>query len=105
MDIGGLVPADREVEGVVEMLPDATQRYDQPLTDERLFACHAALFPTGRSGMTKNTMGDWRPEEQGPMQVDHGQVRAGNVHNQDAETRRGATSNQTSLHEVRGEHG
>src|SRR3546814_7498584 len=54
MDIGGLVPADRDVEGVVEMMLDATQRYDQPLTDERLFAWHAALFPTGRSGMAKD---------------------------------------------------
>ena len=45
MDIGGLKPADRNVEGVVEMMLDATRRYDQPLTDERLFAWHASLFP------------------------------------------------------------
>src|SRR5918995_5137886 len=51
MDIGGLKPADRHVEGVVEMMLDATQRYDQPLTQERLFAWHASLFPSGRSGM------------------------------------------------------
>src|SRR3546814_361396 len=74
MDIGGLVPADRDVEGVVEMMLDATQRYDQPLTDERLFAWHAALFPTGRSGMTKITVGAWRPEEAGPMQVVSGPI-------------------------------
>src|SRR3546814_8074396 len=55
MDIGGLVPADRDVEGVVEMMLDATQRYDQPLTDERLFAWHAALFPTGRSGIDRKS--------------------------------------------------
>src|SRR2546426_2310189 len=51
IDIGALTPADREVEGVVEMMLDATQKYDAPLTAERLFGWHAALFPTGRSGM------------------------------------------------------
>src|SRR6202161_4871276 len=53
VDIGALKPADRNVEGVVEMMLDATGRYDQPLTAERLFSWHASLFPTGRSGMTK----------------------------------------------------
>src|SRR5215813_7678689 len=53
MDIGALKPADRHVEGVVEMMLDATRHYGQPLTVERLFDWHAALFPTGRSGMTK----------------------------------------------------
>src|SRR5436305_1353051 len=53
MDIGALKPADRNVEGVVEMMLDATRQYDQPLTADRLFAWHAALFPTGRSGMRK----------------------------------------------------
>ena len=47
MDIGALKPADRNVEGVVEMMLDATRHYDQPLTDERLFGWHAALFPDG----------------------------------------------------------
>src|SRR5262252_5096476 len=55
MDIGALKPADRHVEGVVEMMLDATRHYDQPLTAERLFAWHASLFPTGRSGMHKIT--------------------------------------------------
>ena len=54
IDIGGLKPADRHVEGVVEMMLDATQRYDQPLTEERLFGWHASLFPTGRSGMHRD---------------------------------------------------
>src|SRR6266545_2373302 len=53
MDIGALKPADRNVEGVVEMMLDATRHADQPLTSERLFAWQASLFPTGRSGMTK----------------------------------------------------
>src|SRR5438045_1894925 len=53
MDVAGLVPADRSVEGVVEMMLDATQKYQEPLTVERLFNWQAALFPTGRSGMQK----------------------------------------------------
>lgn len=69
MDIGGLKPADRHVEGVVEMMLDATQRYDQPLTQERLFDWHAALFPTGRSGMHRITVGAWRDDGAAPMQV------------------------------------
>src|SRR5581483_8285583 len=60
MDIGALKPADRHVEGVVEMMLDATRHYDQPLTEERLFAWHGAMFPTGRSGMTKIRTGAWR---------------------------------------------
>ena len=51
MDVGGLRPPDRDVEGIVEMMLDATSRYEQALTVERLFAWHASLFPTGRSGM------------------------------------------------------
>ena len=58
MDIAGLKPADRHVEGVVEMMLDATQHYLQPLTTERLFGWHAALFPTGRSGMHPDQSGD-----------------------------------------------
>jgi Fic family protein len=69
MDIAGLVPADRNVEGVAEMLLDATQNYKMELTAERLFSWHAALFPTGRSGMHKITIADWRNNDAGPMQV------------------------------------
>lgn len=69
MDIGALVPVDRDVEGVVEMTLDATQNYDKVLTEARLFDWHAALFPTGRSGMTRITVGDWRGKAAGPMQV------------------------------------
>jgi len=74
MDVGGLVPADRDVEGVVEMMLDATANYDQPLTQERLFAWHAALFPTGRSGMRKIIVGSWRDDRGGPMQVVSGPI-------------------------------
>ena len=80
MDIGALTPADRHVEGVVEMMLDATQKFAEPLTDERLFAWHAALFPTGRSGMTKIIVGAWRDESSGPMQVVSGPIGRERVH-------------------------
>ncbi|HEX4770098.1 MAG TPA: Fic family protein [Bryobacteraceae bacterium] len=80
LDIGGLKPADRNVEGVVEMMIDATGRYDRPLTDERLFGWHAALFPTGRSGMTKIKTGAWRDESAAPMQVVSGAAGKAKVH-------------------------
>src|SRR3954453_2556749 len=53
IDVGALPPADRDVDGVVEMMLNATQNFKSELTDERLFGWHAALFPTGRSGMSK----------------------------------------------------
>lgn len=80
MDRRGLVPSDRDVDGVVEMMLDATQSYKAPLTQERLFAWHAALFPTGYSGMTKITVGHWRSEEAGPMQVISGRIGRVKVH-------------------------
>ncbi len=80
MDIGGLVASDRHVEGVVEMMLDATHHYDRPLDEERLFAWHAALFPTGRSGMTKITVGAWRDDSTGPMQVISGPIGQERVH-------------------------
>ncbi len=80
MDVGGLVPADRNVEGVVEMMLDATSNYSRILTEERLFAWHAALFPTGRSGMSKIRVGRWRDDSHGPMQVVSGPVGRETVH-------------------------
>lgn len=80
MDIGGLVPADRNVEGVVEMMLDATQRFDKPLTEDRLQGWHAALFPTGRSGIYKITVGAWRTGQNGPMQVVSGAIGKEKVH-------------------------
>ena len=80
IDIGGLIPSDRDVEGVVEMMLDATQGYDRPLTAKRLFDWHAALFPTGRSGMSKITVGDWRRDTNGPMQVVSGPIGKEKVH-------------------------
>jgi Fic family protein len=80
MDVAGLVPSDRHVEGVVEMMLDATQSYAEPLTDERLFGWHAALFPTGRSGMTRIEVGKWRDDASGPMQVVSGPIGRERVH-------------------------
>ncbi|MBZ5628851.1 MAG: Fic family protein [Acidobacteriia bacterium] len=80
MDIGALKPADRNVEGVVEMTLDATRHYDQPLTAERLFAWHASLFPAGRSLMRKIRVGAWRDDSTGPMQVVSGPIGKERVH-------------------------
>ena len=80
IDIGALAAADRHVDGVVEMMIDATQRYDEPLTDARLFAWHAALFPTGRTGMTRIVVGAWRTGSSGPMQVVSGPMGRERVH-------------------------
>jgi len=80
VDIGALTPADRHVEGVVEMMLDATGKYDAPLTSDRLFGWNAALFPTGRSGVTKITVGAWRNDESGPMQVVSGPIGRQRVH-------------------------
>ncbi|MCY3804036.1 MAG: Fic family protein [Gammaproteobacteria bacterium] len=80
MEIAGLVSADRDVEGVVEMMLDATGKFDEPLTRERLHGWHAALFPTGRSGMAKIVTGAWRDDRDGPMQVVSGPVGREKVH-------------------------
>ena len=80
VDIGALIPAYRHVEGTVEMILDATENYDVPLTADRLLAWHAALFPTGRSGMRKITVGSWRTPEAGPMQVVSGPEGRDRVH-------------------------
>ena len=74
MDTGALTPADRNVEGVVEMVLDATRQFSQPLTGERLSGWHAALFPTGRSGMTKVKTGAWRDDSSRPMRVVSGPI-------------------------------
>ncbi len=69
IDIGGLKKARRDVEGIVEMMLDATGKYEAKLTKKRLFDWHAALFPIGRSGMSRIAVGKWRPKEAGEMQV------------------------------------
>jgi Fic family protein len=80
VDIGALAPADRSVDGIVEMVLDATTHYTQPLTAERLFGWHAALFPTGYSGMARIRAGTWRDDANGPMQVVSGPLGRQAVH-------------------------
>ena len=80
LDVGGLVPAERRVEGVVEMLLDATQEFGQPLTAERLQGWQAALFPAGRSGLQRIAVGAWRTGRKGPMQVVSGAVGRERIH-------------------------
>ncbi len=80
LDVAGLIPSGRHVDGVVEMLLDATQNYKEPLTKERLFSWHAALFPTGQSGLKKITVGAWRKPNTDPMQVVSGPTGKEKVH-------------------------
>lgn len=69
LEIAGSIPSDRHVDGVVEMMLDATQNFNDPLTSDRLFNWHSALFPSGRSGMYPISVGQWRTDKKGPMQV------------------------------------
>jgi Fic family protein len=80
VDIGGLAPVDRSVEGVVEMVLDATVNCRAPVSKDRLFGWHAALFPTGYSGLSRIRVGSWRDDASGPMQVVSGGVGRQKVH-------------------------
>ncbi|MBK7365380.1 MAG: Fic family protein [Nitrosomonas sp.] len=80
LDIGALAPTDRHIDGIVDMMLDATQNYAQPLSRERLFGWHAALFPTGYSGMHKIIIGQWRDDSNGPMQVVSGALGKERIH-------------------------
>jgi Fic family protein len=88
LDMVGLQKIDRQVEGVVEMMLDATRHYADPLTEERLFAWHCALFPTGRSGFTKIKVGGWRDDKSDPMQVVSGPIGREKIHFQAPAARR-----------------
>ena len=80
IDVAETIPTDRNVEGVVEMMMDATTNFDLLLSKERLFGWHAALFPTGRSGIRKITAGGWRTDKKGPMQVISGAIGKEKIH-------------------------
>jgi Fic family protein len=80
LDIGALPPLDRNIEGIVEVMLDATRKHDAPLTQERLFGWHAALFPAGRSGMRRIVVGAWRTQESGDMQVVSGPIGKETIH-------------------------
>ena len=81
INIEGLVSTDRHVDGMVEMMLDATQQFSDALNPDRLFGWHAALFPTGRSGMHRKVVGNWRDNlPQDPMQVVSGPMGRETVH-------------------------
>ena len=88
MEYAGAAAASRNVEGVVEMMLDATRRFTEPLTAERLFGWHSSLFPAGRSGMQRIKVGAWRPAETGPMQVVSGPIGREKVHFEAPEAQR-----------------
>jgi Fic family protein len=82
LDISGLVYSERNVDGIVDLMIDATKNFDKELNKERLFSWHAALFPTGQSGMYKIITGHWRDDSTGPMQVVSGALGKEKVHYQ-----------------------
>lgn len=80
LDVGGLVPSNKNIDGIVEMMLDATRNYEKPLTEDRLFGWHAALFPTGHSGMHKIAVAAYRDDSNGPMQVVSGGIGREKIH-------------------------
>jgi len=80
IELAGAIESERHIDGIVEMMLDATQRYDLPITKERLFGWHSLLFPTGWSNMYKITVADWRKDSTGPMQVVSGAMGKEKVH-------------------------
>lgn len=82
LEISGLVPSDRNVDGVVDMMLDATQNFKKSMSAERLFGWHSSLFPSGRSGMYKIITGNWRDDSTGPMQVVSGAMGKEKIHYQ-----------------------
>lgn len=82
LEVGGIVQASERVEGVVEMMLDATEKYDETLNAERLFAWHAVMFPTGFAGTVRIKVGCWRDDRHGPMQVVSGPMGREKVHYQ-----------------------
>ncbi len=80
MDISGLIASDRNVDGIVDLMLDATQSHDKSLTADRLFDWHSGLFPTGRSGINRIIVGAWRRDSTGPMQVISGPMGKEKVH-------------------------
>lgn len=80
VDIAGLIPASRDVDGVVEMMLDATQQFEQALTKERLLNWYTSLFPRGRSGLLRIRVGEWRKHDSGAMQVVSGPIGHEKIH-------------------------
>jgi Fic family protein len=82
IEVAGMIISDRRVDGVVEMMLDATQKFNLPLTADRLYGWHSSLFPSGKSSLNKITVGNWRSDETGPMQVVSGPLGKELVHYQ-----------------------
>ncbi len=80
IETAGMVPVSRDIEGIVEMMLDATRRFSEPLAKDRLCDWHAAMFPAARSGIRRITVGAWRNAESGPMQIVSGPVGRETVH-------------------------
>lgn len=80
IELAGAIESERHIDGIVEMMLDATQRYDSPITKERLFGWHSSLFPTGWSNMYKIIVADWRKDTTGPMQVVSGAMGKEKIH-------------------------
>ena len=80
LDVSGLVYSERHVDGIVDLMIDATRNYDKDLNKERLFSWHSALFQSGRSGMYRILAGQWRDDSTGPMQVVSGTLGKEKVH-------------------------
>jgi len=80
IELAGAIESERHIDGIVEMMLDATQRYDSPITKDRLFGWHSSLFPTGWSNMYKITVADWRKDTTGPMQVVSGAMGKEKIH-------------------------
>jgi Fic family protein len=80
IELAGAIESERHIDGIVEMMLNATQKYDSPLTKERLFGWHSALFPTGWSNMYKIIVANWRKDTTGPMQVVSGAMGKENIH-------------------------
>jgi Fic family protein len=80
IELAGAIESERHIDGIVEMMLDATQRYDSPITKERLFSWHSSLFPTGWSNMYKIIVADWRKDTTGPMQVVSGAIGKEKIH-------------------------
>jgi Fic family protein len=80
IDVGGLPPINRNIEGIVDMMFDTTKNFEKPLTKKRLFDWHFAMFPMGRSGMYEIIVGNWRDDSTGPMQVVSGAMGKEKVH-------------------------
>lgn len=88
IELAGAIESERHIDGIVEMMLDATQKYNSPITKERLFGWHSLLFPTGWSNMHKITVADWRKDTTGPMQVISGAMGKEKVHFEAPESER-----------------